>query len=700
MTRLSRIRCGRLHTCLNHKVRFDYIKNRKTIKEEICCQCDSLCLYFGDCCPDAKPNPKDLLPGLKNFTLDYITCAKIPRVNVYSPVHFVNRCPPSWTGEVTRGLCERASSNSDELTSLLPVTGNKTGLMYKNMFCAICHQTDYVFWKIKVECGEATMLNVSITPASGCRLIYVPPDEHTDYRLCFNEFDVPIIKTCHPDFNVSKIISLCEEATHLEMFFSGYDLYHNEFCATCNFVKFFFCQVLSPSPLVPFTEYYPFSMLLDINTGSGISNFGENYAVVTKNISTFHACKTNQVFNPMSMTCETIVCDDSFVFVNRRCVANTSDGFMFDCPRIELDETEYEILEDGDLVELSSGYVHAESDYFMRNTSAFVCSNLTQNYTSVKVIDKLAITLDFSPAEIYVTLTGLSISLIALGITVFVYVCIKTLQNTPGKNLLSLSCSLFLAELLMLVGPELAFLKDICRAVAILMHYFFLASFFWMNMMAVDVWVTFSRSFMQAGSHGKTSKRFRLYSLFSWTGPALVVVAALMVEFLASSSTFRPNYGRGICWLTNKNAVLIFFAAPLFLITLVNTVLFVATACNIYRSKSSSARQLGSDDSVEIAIYVKLFLVMGLTWVVGFVAVLVPHPVLWYSFIVLNTLQGLFIFLSFVVTAKVRQLVRERVFGRQQRPESRTTKSSNVGSSSHAMSEEVSTGTKEPKSTD
>ncbi|XP_041349281.1 G-protein coupled receptor Mth2-like [Gigantopelta aegis] len=219
--------------------------------------------------------------------------------------------------------------------------------------------------------------------------------------------------------------------------------------------------------------------------------------------------------------------------------------------------------------------------------------------------------------------------------------------------------------------------------------------------MAVDVWLTFSKSFVHAGAHGKTSKRFRVYSIFSWATPALIVLVALMVEFLASASTFRPNYRKGLCWLTNKNALFIFFAAPLFRIIFLNTVLFVATASSIYRSKTSSARQLGNDDNMEIVIYVKLFLVMGLTWVVGFVAILVFHPVLWYMFIILNTLQGLFIFLSFVMTNRVCQLVRERVFGRQQRPASRTiTMSSTIGSSTNVISVEFSTGTNESLSVD
>ena len=703
MSNYSSFDCKGMDSCFNYTARFDYIKDTEHIFSEFSCFCDSMCLFFEDCCFDAKPNSSDLKPGLNKSLLELAACKDIKEINALSPLYVIDKCPKSRPDDVTKTLCERTDTVPEEMLLHTPVTGHKTGLLYRNMYCAMCHDTDYLFWKHEIRCRtqipSSNLTFKEILDLGSCSLQYRAPSPEITYRFCFH--NSPIIDQCNPDFNGSNIIELCEDFNGMRLLSGSHGVYKNHFCFACNFEKYEGCgQFYWPSFGIE-DKYYSFTMLLDINIGTGTTTAGKKgYSKVTKNITKVLACDADEIFDVFTMTCRTIVCGDLFVLVGRRCVANTSDGSVFDCPRIELDETEYEILEDGDLVELSSGHVHAESEYFMRNTSAFVCSNLTQNNTYTELIDEFVKVPLFFQGEVIVTMSGLSVSLVALCVTIVVYSSFRPLQNIPGKNLLSLSCSLFLAELLMLVGPELAFLKDICRAVAILMHYFFLASFFWMNMMAVDVWVTFSRSFMQAGSHGKTSKRFRLYSLFSWTGPALVVVAALMVEFLASSSTFRPNYGREICWLTNKNAVLIFFAAPLFLITLVNTVLFVATACNIYRSKSSSARQLGSDDSVEIAIYVKLFLVMGLTWVVGFVAVLVPHPVLWYSFIVLNTLQGLFIFLSFVITAKVRQLVRERVFGRQQRPESRTTKSSNVGSSSHAMSEEVSTGTKEPKSTD
>lgn len=46
-------------------------------------------------------------------------------------------------------------------------------------------------------------------------------------------------------------------------------------------------------------------------------------------------------------------------------------------------------------------------------------------------------------------------------------------------------------------------------------------------------------------------------------------------------------------------------------------------------------------------LYLRLSLIIGLTWTTGFIAIIVEVEFAWIIFIVLNCLQGLFIFTSF-----------------------------------------------------
>ena len=55
-------------------------------------------------------------------------------------------------------------------------------------------------------------------------------------------------------------------------------------------------------------------------------------------------------------------------------------------------------------------------------------------------------------------------------------------------------------------------------------------------------------------------------------------------------------------------------------------------------------------------------MVVGLTWITGFIIPYTGIPDLWYVFIILNSLQGPIIFLSFTWNRKVRHLWRHKIY--------------------------------------
>ena len=60
-------------------------------------------------------------------------------------------------------------------------------------------------------------------------------------------------------------------------------------------------------------------------------------------------------------------------------------------------------------------------------------------------------------------------------------------------------------------------------------------------------------------------------------------------------------------------------------------------------------------------LYLRLAVIMGLTWVIGLAAGFVNLEPLWFAFVVLNALQGLFIFIAFTCTKKVLSSLRVRL---------------------------------------
>jgi len=58
-------------------------------------------------------------------------------------------------------------------------------------------------------------------------------------------------------------------------------------------------------------------------------------------------------------------------------------------------------------------------------------------------------------------------------------------------------------------------------------------------------------------------------------------------------------------------------------------------------------------DQTLFYLYLKLFVIMGLTWIFGFIAAFARVQFLWYPFIVFNGLQGAFIFVMFDMKRKI-----------------------------------------------
>ena len=333
-----------------------------------------------------------------------------------------------------------------------------------------------------------------------------------------------------------------------------------------------------------------------------------------------------------------------------------------DCPMLSLNASEYVILGNSSVLVTTTGEEYMRHEYTFDDDTLFICSPyLDQTYNVSFNVTHTVIMFEFDRVQQLVSVIGLLISIPALAIQFIVYMMVPVLRNIPGRCVLSLVASLFVAQLLFLVGTTRTQIHEVCVSLAAAMHYAFLATFFWMNVMAIDICRTFSSShiMLPADPH---SARFTFYSLYAWVTPAIIVGGSLALDLLDVETTdfYRPHYGDGICWITRPWSLLVTFAVPLALILVVNFVLFGTTVKNLCLISRDTKRVRG-DDQNQFGLYVKLSTIMGLTWVFGFIASLFDLPVLWYVFVVFNTLQGAFTCFAFVCTRKVFRLLQGRV---------------------------------------
>ncbi|CAH1788046.1 unnamed protein product [Owenia fusiformis] len=114
------------------------------------CNCDVLCVEFGDCCHDYQEQCKpDYIRGSVTSNTSTTSCKMISKA---LGVYVVSACPEEkLVDNITIELCE--NPNHDDILGITPVMDNQTGVHYENIYCAMCNGVQNVtFWQSKVYC--------------------------------------------------------------------------------------------------------------------------------------------------------------------------------------------------------------------------------------------------------------------------------------------------------------------------------------------------------------------------------------------------------------------------------------------------------------------------------------------------------------------------------------------------------------------
>lgn len=160
------------------------------------------------------------------------------------------------------------------------------------------------------------------------------------------------------------------------------------------------------------------------------------------------------------------------------------------------------------------------------------------------------------------------------------------------------------------------------------------------------------------------------YSAFACSMPLVIVSLAVALDVSGLDWALSPRYGQSsVCWFGSRLGLAVFFALPVLLVLLANLSLYTLVVLRIREQRKATkfveerrhARYTESDCKLHFSI----FNVMGGTWVLGLVAGLVDHPVLWIVFIVLNGSQGAIIFALQILKPRVLHMIRNRLAGRE-----------------------------------
>ncbi|XP_043249028.1 G-protein coupled receptor Mth2-like [Colletes gigas] len=270
---------------------------------------------------------------------------------------------------------------------------------------------------------------------------------------------------------------------------------------------------------------------------------------------------------------------------------------------------------------------------------------------------------------------GLIVSAPFLFATFLVYTMIPELKNMHGFTLRGYVGSLLVAYVMLAtiqITPQERISNAVCVAFAFIIHFSFLASFFWLNVMCFDIWWTFGgfRS-LQGSVKQRERKKFIIYSIYAWGCASLLTGVCAIMDFVPNipDHFIRPQFGEQSCWFTTNEAKAIYFYGPMGVTVICNICLFVSTALKIVQHKQDMAHQFKGVDSRRhddnkqwFNLYLKLFIVMGINWSMEIVSWLCNNSpaYIWYLTDLTNTLQGVIIFLIFVWKDKIKRLLLKR----------------------------------------
>ncbi|KAK3868173.1 hypothetical protein Pcinc_026416 [Petrolisthes cinctipes] len=290
-----------------------------------------------------------------------------------------------------------------------------------------------------------------------------------------------------------------------------------------------------------------------------------------------------------------------------------------------------------------------------------------------------------------------AISLVFLALTVVCYCLVPVLLQQGGW------CQLF-HVLSMILAFSSRFAQQLfsqywngptCIAMAIVLQFGFLCTFFWLSVLCFEVWrkIKSLNKLLPA-----TKQPLKSYLLYAFGGPFLICTVTVCMQFWAPNDVvgvIKPHLGVSRCWFYDTLETLVYFYGPIAFLFTCNIV-FITHTFWIYRQIERNAKVLknlggekaSGEGSAEASTthrteasttlrtaehkyrrrdYVadfkqqfSLLVLMAICWVTEVLSWKIPPFVMWAATDILNTLQGFFVFIIFVANRSKRKHLKKK----------------------------------------
>ncbi|XP_067133921.1 G-protein coupled receptor Mth2-like [Centruroides vittatus] len=351
----------------------------------------------------------------------------------------------------------------------------------------------------------------------------------------------------------------------------------------------------------------------------------------------------------------------NYTEINAEKFGNFSEQFL-SCLKTLIELEHFQILENETVYIpnysfLSHRGLYSPADYYLTENGVYVC------FPQIFIEEHKEDCYMQEILQIY-TVVGFSLSVVCLFLHFVAFLFVPDMRNLPGKNIASLALSMFVANLIFMLGRIKFTSTWTCYPLGLAGYYFMMTSFFWINAISFNVF----RSFRQATTKLRLTwkhaelKTFFFYSLYSWGIPALFLIVVITGEESAIfPEVLKPGFKSRlrICWFTRLLSMVVFFAIPIGLLIFINILFFVFSA-HIILSNSMKLDNQNNGRKKKFVLYVKLAIIMGVGWIFGLLTYFISSVVIQFIMITVVTLQGAFIFVAFTRFSKTKTILLHR----------------------------------------
>ena len=671
------------------------------------CSCDSACVVYGDCCLDFQekcPEIHKRANGIRD-TFEGEPRAKCLHIGDRN-VTLINSCVRTVYGyHAIRGI--------PDVHTQVPVLDLDTGIFYINLNCAKCNGArrlqavgiDLKYGDRSLKNAKSNMKNKGIAASALSTAEGVVGVMRSQPTVSYNFRGMPVrqcyrnlVDQCSGACYNKELVDLCRIAgqSYVKDKYE-YKTYRNPYCALCNHQPINTLSCVISDRSLSFAGISP-PLIIRTFSLSYIFDLRELESPMVSSVSL--QCSTKDMELPDGVVCGETICPSGYKLrgdtcnpkqrsgvksrhpssslrhlspiavksrhpstANRAFGVRSSDADFLEsrsgdaeilesrsgdadflennthfnnspnvspCKGVRIPEASFTI-ENGSLILTGDDRVYSEGDYVMDNGSAVIC--LVSTYSDFSGKSALGIT----------TIILCSVSLLCLSCRLILQVVWQKFHSFPGRMQFNFVLAMALSTALLLFSPLARDVDRLCFTLAVLKYFAFLSTFVWMTCVAGDAWWALRSQLQERAS-------ILVYLLVGWLLPLIFTAITLSVDLSDVDPNFDPQFGGPGCWITQRLPLILYFFVPFFITTTLNVVFFLLTIRTLKTAfQVSETLKKSKNLQHPWQVYLKLFIIMGLAWLVGFVAIWVDSVVVWFFFVILNASQGIFISMALVV---------------------------------------------------